>query len=522
METTGKMMEIIQNAIEYFALFLSATMLIQVTNKALLIFQQSQYRFASLKKSLKFHFLNPNFFWPPCIFFYFYLHFWYIQLIFGVYLAFLLFWNLRKKPILKLKYTARIKRLYFVLIVLYTLLGSFLAWKFPLPHLSSGMILLLFLAPFVVYFGAFLLQPLECLILAHYLRKARRKLEKVAPVVIGITGSYGKTGTKNILNAFLRDEYNVLASPASYNTPAGLALTINRDLRSGHEVMIAEMGATHRKDIEKLVKFLRPKHGIVTAVGPQHLETFKSVEAIVREKMKLIESLPEDGVAVINKDSDPIRNYPLRRTGRTVTIGIATKADYRATDVKAGKEGSSFKINYAGKEVSVRTSLLGKHNIYNILAAFALGRELGIPEKEMIVKIEALEPVEHRLNPRCEGDLLILDDSFNSNPEGFKGALEVLSQFEKPRILITPGVVEGGKEERRINRNLAKKIASTCDFVFLVKTKASLAIKKGLDELGYHSVRVVEDFRKAMKTIKEEHSDAVVLIENDITDIYKI
>lgn len=515
-------METFRNIIEYFALLMGAVMLVSLTNKQLQIFQQSQYRFRSFRKNLKVHYFLASHFWPPYIFFYFYLHLWYIQLIFGIYLGILLFLKLRRKAILKLKYTARIKRLYFVLIVVNTLLASFLAWQLPLPHLASGLILLLFDVPFVVYFSALLIQPLEGLILGIYLKKADRKLRKMAPVVIGITGSYGKTSTKNILFSYLQEDFRPLPSPASFNTLGGLALTVNRHLKNHHDAAILEMGATHKGDIEKLAKFARPKHGIVTAVGPQHLESFKAIDAVVCEKMKLIEALPEDGIAVLNYDDEHIRNYPLKRTGKTVTYGLGEGVDYRAVDVKADLNGISFKIRYKGKESKLHAPLLGEHNIYNILAAFALASELGIPEKELIYRTETLEPVEHRLSLRSEGELLIIDDAYNSNPEGFRSALGVLSLHDGFKILITPGIVEGGREEKKINRALAETTASVCDLVILVRTKASLEIKQGLDACGYGNVKIVDDFRKAMKIVRENHADAVVLIENDITDIYKI
>lgn len=516
-------METIENIIEYFALFMSALMLVLVTNKQLQIFQQSHYQFRSFPKNLKLYYLkDASNFWPPFIFFYFYLHFWYIQLAFGIYLGILIFIKLRRKSILKLNFTARIKRLYFILIVLDTLLVSFLAMWIQLPHLASGVVILLLAAPFTVYLGALLIQPLELLISRYYLGRAKRKLKYYAPVIIGITGSYGKTGTKNILFSFLKDKFTVLPSPASYNTLNGLAITVNRLLEPEHEMVIAEMGASQKKDIEKLVKLMRPKHGIVTTIGPQHLETFKSIDNIVREKMKLIEALPKDGIAVVNYDNEYIKNYAFSSKRTLIKIGINEGADYRATDIKADMYGISFKIKYKNKEVALQTPLLGKHNLYNILAAFAMGTELGVPEKDMVYQASVLEPVENRLKLRSEGELLILDDAFNSNPEGFVNALEVLSYFNKFKILITPGIVEGGKEEFTINYSLAKPISEVSDLVILVKTKASMAIKQGLDDCEYREVEFVDDFRKAMKIVREKYSDAVVLIENDITDIYKI
>ena len=492
-------METFKNIIEYFSLFMTAVMLVLITNKTLQIFQQSHYQFRSFKKNIKHYYLkDPSNFWPPYIFFFFYLHLWYIQLIYGIYLGVLIFFKVRRKSILKLKFTARIKRIYFLLIITNTLIASVLSWQAKLPHLGSAVAFLFLITPFIVYFTALLIQPLEILISSMHLCRAKRKLVKIEPVIIGITGSYGKTGTKNILFSFLQDKYMVLPSPASYNTMNGLALTINRKLKKYHEVLIAEMGATEMKDIEKLVKFIRPKYGIITAIGPQHLETFKSIENILTEKTKLIQGLPGTGIAIVNFDNDYLRNYSFNSKCRIVSFGLREGVDYQARDVKTDLSGISFKTKYKNKEIELRTRLLGFHNLYNILAAFALASELGIPESELIYQTSVLEPVENRLTLREEGDLVILDDSFNSNPEGFKNALDVLSKFNKFKILITPGIVEGGKEESKINLGLAEKISAVCDLVILIKTKASLSIKKGLDEHSYQDVKVVEDFGKPL------------------------
>lgn len=516
-------METVKNIIEYFSLFMSAVMLVLITNKTLQIFQQSHYQYRSFQKSIKHYYLkDPSNFWPPYVFFFFYLHLWYIQLIFGIYLGVFIYFKIRRKSILKLKYTARIKRIFFLLIIVNTLIASILSWKVDLPHLGSAVAFLLLFTPFVVYFTALLIQPLESLISYIYRLKAKRKLAKIEPIVIGITGSYGKTGTKNILFSYLKDRYMVLPSPASYNTLNGLALTINRKLKKHHQVFIAEMGATGMKDIEKLVKFIRPKYGIITAIGPQHLETFKSIDNILTEKTKLLKGLPETGIAVVNFDNEYLKTYAYNLKCRLVTFGLSEGVEYQARDVKADLSGISFKIKYKNKEISLRTPLLGSHNLYNVLAAFALATELGIPESELIYQTSVLEPVENRLHLRKEGNLVILDDAFNSNPEGFNNALDVLSEFPKYRILITPGIVEGGKEETAINFKLAEKISAVCDLVILIKTRASLSIKKGLEVYSYQNVKVVEDFQKAIKFVKENYPDAAVLIENDITDIYKI
>jgi hypothetical protein len=220
-------METFKNIIEYFSLFMTAVMLVLITNKTLQIFQQSHYQFRSFKKNIKHYYLkDPSNFWPPYIFFFFYLHLWYIQLIYGIYLGVLIFFKVRRKSILKLKFTARIKRIYFLLIITNTLIASVLSWQAKLPHLGSAVAFLFLITPFIVYFTALLIQPLEILISSMHLCRAKRKLVKIEPVIIGITGSYGKTGTKNILFSFLQDKYMVLPkTPLPWsNKSAGLRI----------------------------------------------------------------------------------------------------------------------------------------------------------------------------------------------------------------------------------------------------------------------------------------------------------
>ncbi|MDD3999360.1 MAG: UDP-N-acetylmuramoyl-tripeptide--D-alanyl-D-alanine ligase [Bacilli bacterium] len=516
-------METFKNTVEYFALLMGALMILAITTKQLQFFQQSQYQFRSIKKYLKYYYLKDwTNFLPPLIIFFFFLDLWYIQISFGLCLAVLLFFKIKRHSILKLKYTRRIKRLILMIIIVLTFSLSILAWLLPLPHLSSGMVLLLLILPILILFSEIIIQPLESLISRFYIQKAKKKLSLFGTEVIGITGSYGKTGTKSILFSFLKDKYFTFPTEASYNTMNGVALSINRNLKSYYQFFISEMGATKKNDIEKLSAFVKPKYGIITTIGPQHLETFKSIDNILEEKIKLIENLPSDGIGIVNYDNKYLKKYRLETKCKLITFGLESGADYQGSDLKANLNGLQFKIKYKKKEVLIKTPLLGTHNVYNILAAFALASELGIPENDLVYQSLVLEPVKNRLSVYQEGLLTIIDDAFNSNHEGFLNALEVLSYYKLPKVLITPGIVEGGKEEERINYSLAKKIAITCNQVLLIKTKATLAIKRGLDNLNYQNVEFVDNFKKALESVKEQEQEAVVLIENDISDIYKI
>jgi UDP-N-acetylmuramoyl-tripeptide--D-alanyl-D-alanine ligase len=508
---------------EYFSIVMSFLIIIILTNNQLRIYQQSQYHFSGFRKILPYFYLqNRSYLLLPLIAFCFYMQLWYIQMATGIYLLILILIKMREKAIVKLKYTARIRRLYFLIILVMTVFGTLASVLLPIPQLATTILLALFLSPFLIFIAAAIAWPLELLISVYYQLRAKMKLRRYGTEIIGITGSYGKTTTKAILLSYLQGKYLTIATPKSYNTLNGVSKSINENLEKQHEIMIVEMGATGNKDIEHLVKLTKPQYGIITTVGPQHLSGFKTVANILSEKVKLIDSLPKKGIAVINYDNQLLREYRFQSPCRKITFGLNAGADYRAYDLVSGLDGLSFKISFRGRTAEMRTKLIGSHNVYNILAAFALATEMGVSVKELIHQTRGLEPVKNRLNIHESGALTIIEDSFNANPEGFGSALEVLNYHKKYKILITPGLVEGGKEEEELNRSLSKKISAVCNLVILIKTRGSQAIKTGLDTLGFTNYIFVENFHQAMAIVRNEYPDAAVLIENDVTDIYLI
>lgn len=516
-------MELFKNVIEYLSIIISALMFVRITNHQLNLLQQSHYHFSSFKKSIRYFYLGSwnNFLWPLIVMIFF-LDKYYIQIIYIIYLGILLYLKHQAKVTIKLKFTPRIQRLYFIILVINILVGSSLLYLFILPELISALGILLLISPVLIFISSLITFPIEELIAKYYHFRAKKKLSKYQTTIIGITGSYGKTSTKNILYSMLKEDYQVLATEKSYNTMNGVSKNINNLLDKLHQMMIVEMGATRRKDITKLVDLTHPKYGIVTGIGPQHLESFKSLENIVNEKMQLIDSLPSDGIGIINGDDNLIENYNIQSQCRIIKFGLDKKCDYWAHEIKKGNQGLEFKITYQGREVTVKTKLLGKHNVLNILACFALARELGVKESDLVYQIMLLEPVKNRLSIDVNDGFTIIDDAFNSNPIGFRNALEVLSYYPSPKIIITPGIVEAGEKEEEINYQLSQLISKVCDFIILVKTKGSIHILRGLEEINYSNVIIVDSFQKAIKTMKEKYQSGTVLIENDVSDIYKI
>ncbi|MCK9536166.1 MAG: UDP-N-acetylmuramoyl-tripeptide--D-alanyl-D-alanine ligase [Bacilli bacterium] len=515
-------MDTFKNATEYISIVFGAYLTVLAVLRLLNLLQQSHYHFSGFIPILRYYYYRFGLFLIPFVIFIFLLGNWYVQIIYSLYGGALVWYYKKHKPIIELNVTPRIKRLLFTILIVTVSVGTLLHYFLPLPQLHSSLVIIYILLPLLIFLAAGINYPIEYSIAKYYQSMAKNKLKKYHTIVIGITGSYGKTSTKNILYSFLKEKEMVICTDKSYNTLNGIALNINQKLFPEHRYLIAEMGASRKGDIKKLNAFIKPQYGIVTAVGPQHLKTFKSMENIVTEKMRLIVSLPHTGIGIINNDDSAIAGCPVKTEARIVTFGIESPADYRATHIKTGIDGLYFTINYPGGAAEIKAGLLGYHNIYNILAGFALARELGVSVSEIVFQASRLEPVKNRLSVTEEGGLTILEDAFNSNYHGFINALAVLANGKELKILITPGIVETGQMEKQLNYALSEKISQVCDFVVLIKSKTGMIIKDGLDNNKFSNYILADNYKTAINYVKNNFSKATVLIENDIADIYKI
>jgi UDP-N-acetylmuramoyl-tripeptide--D-alanyl-D-alanine ligase len=402
------------------------------------------------------------------------------------------------------------------------LAGTLVSLAFPMTQLMATMSVIVLISPFLVILSALLIYPLELLISKFYQLKAKRKIIKLNVDIIGITGSYGKTSTKNILYSFLKNNFVTLATNKSYNTLNGVSKNVNGLLNDSYDYMIVEMGAVRSGDIEKLVNLTSPRYGIITGVAPQHIVSFKTIENIANEKIKLIENLPSDGVGIINGDDEYLRNSLKRYNCKLIKYGFNSENDYQARLISSGINGLKFEVKYQNTSVVLETLLLAKHNIYNILASFALTVELGVPINEIKLQCSMLEPTANRLSIEDAYGMKIIRDDYNSNLEGFKSSIEVLSYHNGRKILITPGIVDGGQLEDEINYQLGSIISNVCDMVYLIKTKGSIAIERSFKDLGFTNFNVMNSFKEAFEIVKTCEQGSTVLIENDINDYYKI
>jgi UDP-N-acetylmuramoyl-tripeptide--D-alanyl-D-alanine ligase len=265
----------------------------------------------------------------------------------------------------------------------------------------------------------------------------------------------------------------------------------------------------------------------LTSVGAQHLEYFGSLDNIRKAKYELIESLPENGIAFLNRDLEVIRNQPPATRARCVYFGLESQdLDYSAREISFTAQGSKFTVyNYRGESAVIHTRLLGRHNIYNILVAVAVAGELGWDLRSIAAAVARVKPVPHRLEIKASNPgVTVIDDSFNSNPAGAESALEVLGKMDgKVKILITPGMVELGDQEFVLNRAFGFNAARVCDYVILVGEKQSAAIKEGLKEAEFpdDKIAVVPSLAEAMRHLEViNRSGSVILFENDLPDNY--
>jgi len=396
---------------------------------------------------------------------------------------------------------------------------GFLVWL-------GGLLLADLLGPVWVIFAAFLIRPVELSIQRGFKIKARRRLAKRPDLkIVGITGSYGKTSVKFIVAEILRQRYNVLATPGSYNTPMGVCLVINRDLRREHQGLILEMGVRKRGDIRELCEIATPDLAVVTTIGMAHLATMKSIEAIAEEKGKLVEFVKPGGDVILNADDPYVVEMAARATGRVWRVSTEgnPNADITAHDIRYGPGGTSFNVrDDRSHEVEIRTLLLGKHNVLNILLGVATGRAMGLRLRQMRPALGRLQPIEHRLHIRREGPVTIIDDAFNANPVGARNAVEILGQFRSGRrIIVTPGMIELGERHREENRLLGKHIAANADLALLVGAEQTRPIWEGLTAAGFpdSAIIVVPSLFAAQDFLRSYLQPGdVVLYENDLPD----
>lgn len=437
----------------------------------------------------------------------------------------LIFSTKKKKEKKAFVVTARIRRMYITALIIFGIL-SILSNFFDTKIMMAVVDFIGIIAYSLVYILNLVNRPIEKSIRRGFCNKAKKKLKENPDLkVVGITGSFGKTSTKYVVNTILSQKYNTLMTPESYNTTMGVVRTINEKLSSTHQLFICEMGAKYVGDIKEICDIVDPTYGILTAIGPQHLDTFKSLENIRKTKLELIDSLPqENGIAFVNWEDENIRSSKI--TKNMVKFGLSSDADYYAENIEIDETGSNFDVVMPNNDkIRIKTKLLGKLNVLNIVGAVAIADKLGLSKDEIKTGVKYIRPVPHRLNLKQNPNgSIIIDDAYNSNVKGATMALEVLGSFKnRKRILITPGIVELGDKSNEYNKELGRIAANNSDYIILVGAKQAVPILEGVLSEHYpqenvYTAKNLDDALNKMNTIID--SKSVVLLENDLPDNY--
>lgn len=385
----------------------------------------------------------------------------------------------------------------------------------------------LYLTAVLVPLSNIINKPIEKAINNWYINDAKRILGECPSLhKVGITGSYGKTSMKFYLDELLNSKYNTLKTPESFNTPMGVTITIRNYLKPTHEYFICEMGARRVHEIKELCDIAEPHDGIITSVGPQHLETFGSIENVLNTKFELADCVKAKGGKIyLNGDNELIRKKAPEYEG-AILYGLQEGNDYRATDITVSSRGTEFTVNAPdGETKRFSTKLLGEHNVQNVLGAIAYAHGTGIPLEKLTLPVKRIQAVSHRLQLLDHGNgVTFIDDAYNSNPSGCRAALAVLELFDACRILVTPGMVELGAKQEELNFEFGQEAAKSCDYIVLVGKEQTAPIYNGIKDAGYdmNNVYVADGLNDALANVHAYQTDKkkVVLLENDLPDNY--
>ncbi|MDR2769901.1 MAG: UDP-N-acetylmuramoyl-tripeptide--D-alanyl-D-alanine ligase [Rickettsiales bacterium] len=421
--------------------------------------------------------------------------------------------NPAKNAIKPLNMTGRAKRIFYTALTLWcaAVAASLLAGRYYL-YCIAGLALM---APAFLIIAKFAVSPVDRLINQRYINEAKARLEKFAPTVIGITGSFGKTSVKNILHHILSSYSTSFTTKRSINVLMGIVRAIREEYNAPTKFFVAEMGIGDVGQMPQLARFLNPSFGIITAIGAAHLESFKSADRIAREKFRLSAHVARNGGRTLlnGKNIAPefIKKYASPNdivfTGKEIS-NVAQTAD-----------GLSFTLDYEGNH-DIFAPIYGIHQAENIAVAFITAHSLGISAEAIITALKTLKQTEHRLEVRREGGLTVMDDAFNSNINGFVSALETGAAIKGAErfILITPGMVEVGALHGEQHKRAGACANRVCDIVIAVKSDR---IKDFTDEIARDKLVRSTSLASAREWLAANGRPGdVVLYENDLPDVY--
>ena len=424
----------------------------------------------------------------------------------------------------KLVFTKRMLRflvLYFLILWGLMLITLFFVGQLWLIILD--IVVMILLQPLFVVIAHMIILPIEEMIKKNYISKAEKSLANFKGTKIAIVGSFGKTSVKNILSKILCEKFKTVMTPKNFNTPMGITKTVFQEIKSDTQVAIFEMGAKKEGDIKELVKIVDPDIGVMTAIGEQHLETFKNIETVKRTKNELVKNIKQEGIVVFNGASELTFQLFLKCDKKKV-LACKENGDVSCQNLAYSRFGTTFDLKIGDQTRSVRTKLLGAFNVDNIVLASAVANLMGLDIDYIASRIEKIEPIKNRLELIDCKTFSIIDDSYNANPVGCEEALNVLRLFDGEKIVVTAGMVELGEIQYEKNFVLGKKIGEVANDVVVMNETNKKAIIEGLKTVNFSQENIYyattrEEQKQLLKKLVKK--DCVVLFQNDLPDIYR-
>ena len=423
----------------------------------------------------------------------------------------------------KVNWTLKVKLLYLFSSFLFSLIFGFMTWKFNDNVFFIKLIFLYFFLclslPLIVVASHIFLLPFDFIAKKIIIKKAQIKLKqhKNHLKIMAVVGSYGKTSTKEFLKNIFAEKYSVLAPSGTKNTPLGFAKFIN-SVSVSTEIIIVEIGAFKKGDIKEMCNIIQPDYGVLTGINEQHLERFGSLENIIQAKNEISSYLPKKATLWANTTSKHVKENVFQYA----ECQVIEYQQNNLQKIKYTKEGKQLLTLKNG--LTIKTEFLGEYFTLMVDLCFKIGQKFNISEKQIIKALEKTKAIKHRLEPKyfSENDVLLIDDSFNGNPDGAMSAIKTLSYFkDKHKIYLTPGLVELGSSSEKIHKKIGESLAQNVDEVWLIQNSVTEFILAGLKKYQFNNIRIFSKDIEAHQACKTDlKPGTALLIQNDWTDNY--
>lgn len=507
MFSTISKLEYLNQTFDYINIFVIGLVIVRIVNLTLKYHQQAHYSLKSFLDFMKYFYISLNGLallgLIPMIFF---LDSYIVMIINSIYLLLLDISYHRIKKILPLNHTFRVLRIILVNVILNIVFATLFMYYINLVELMSMLNILIIIQPILLFASTLILYPLDILIKLYYKNKAKKK----TPLnVVGVTGSNGKSSTKDYIYEILHQFMVVSKNPYNYNNEYGIIKTLN-DYYFGEDSLILEYAVSNKGDMDKNLSVISPNYCVITNISKTHLDNFNSINEILDEKAKITKDAKK---IIINGDDNLLIDY--FKNIDVIKVGFNSNCDFIISDLKSDINLLEFKLEVENKKYEVKTKLNGWFNAYNLSYAICVCNKcFNIDISKIINATSNITNTYNRLNIEKRKNYTLLNDSYNSNLEGFKGAIEILLKFEN-KVLITPGICES---TNLVNEEIADFICKYDDIkVILIKNENSNIIYRRLQKNKYQNVEMVCSLNEALKHINDNDT---VLIENDIPDLY--